>query len=77
MRSLSSKECVCDSPGVHVGLVPLDGLAVELDAHVVSRRGRAEEGGDGLLEGVGLERDAGVGLGLEALGEVGNGVGGE
>ena len=44
---------------------------------MVGRRGRAEEGGDGFLEGVGLEREAGVGFGLEVLGESREWVGGE
>lgn len=63
-----------NSPGVHVGLVPLDG-PVERDAHVVGRRGRAEERGDGLLEGVGVDGCASVGLGPEVLGERGDRAG--
>ncbi len=64
-----------NSPGVHVGLVPLDG-PVERDAHVVGRRGRAKERGDGLLEGVGVDGGAWcVGLGLEVLGERGDRAG--
>ena len=64
------------SPGVHVGLVPLDAL-VELDAHVVGLGWWLEQGRDCLLEGVGDDDGALVGLGVEMLLERLDGMGRE
>ena len=61
-------------PGVHVGLVPLGG-PVERDALVVGRWRWSEQGHSGLLEGVGDDDGAPVGLGVEALLEGLDGVG--
>jgi hypothetical protein len=63
--------CVCassasskDSPGVDVVLVPRFGGAVELvELGVVFVGRRVEEGGDGLLEGVGVDGVVGALLG--------------